>query len=106
MSDIDTLLPPPTEPEHPTRTDYAVPSEPRKFDIETSDAPDWFKAFWRQHAQSREEERAILQSIERNQRIQTQEVRRLSRRVNDHDGELEELRERVEGIEDRISPRP
>lgn len=94
-SERDTLLPS----ELPTATDHAPP-EPAEFDIENSDAPDWAKALYRLQAETRAEERARAERLERNQRIQIEEVRRLSRRVGGHDSELEDLRERIEDLED------
>lgn len=102
MSDHEThdTIPSPASSAAPTRTDHAVPTSPPIFDIEKSDAPDWAKALYRAQVDGREEERARLERIERNQRLQLKEVRRLSRRVGDHDEEINDLRTRLEDVED------
>jgi hypothetical protein len=96
MSEHDTL-PPDSE-----RTDvhHVIPLSPPEFDIETSDAPTWAKALYRQANDRRAEDRAQLDRIERNQRIQRAEVQRISGRVVAHDAELEEIRDRVSDLED------
>jgi hypothetical protein len=92
---MSEILPPEAEPE--TLPDNGVPPRPpAEFDIETSDAPEWAKELLR----ARQEDRLLLNRIERNQRIQSNEVRRISKRVLDHDKELGELRDRVESLED------
>lgn len=83
----------------PTRPGNERP-ELVEFDLETSDAPPWAKALYRLQSSAIAEERAARATLERNQRIQIREIRRLSRRVGDHDGELEDHRERLEELED------
>jgi hypothetical protein len=95
MSDHDTL-PPDSERTSPYHAQFV----PQEFDIENSDAPEWAKELFRRVEARRDEERAQLDRIERNQKIQTQEVRRLSGRVRDHDSELGTLRDRIESLED------
>ncbi len=87
-------LPPDSE---RTSPENEVPRRaPSEFDIEASDAPEWAKVLLR----NQREDRAALSRIERNQRLTANEVRRLSRRVGDHDQELEDIRSRVSELED------
>ncbi len=97
MSEHETMLPPL---ELPTAPDHAIPSELPQFDIDNSDAPEWAKALYHQNEKRREEEAAFLDRLEKNQRFQLREIRRVSGRVSDHDAEIRDLRERVEDLED------
>ncbi len=86
-----------------TLTDQERPSEPPVYTIEGDpDAPQYIKELSRQQAQAQLDYRAHLTRIERNQETNYRETRRLSKRVNDHENELEEVRDRVDRLESRL----
>ena len=94
----DTLASPPSE--IITETDHDIPSAPPQLDPDTIDAPDWARFLIRTLLTGRDEEREQLRRIESNQRVQLREIRRVSRRVTEHDTEIGDLRRRVEDLED------
>lgn len=81
-----------------TQRDNRIPPPPAatplvEFDIQSSDAPIWMKAFYREWDKSRAEERKRLSRIERNQNFQISEMRNIRT-------EQQAIRERLDALED------
>lgn len=86
-----------------TLTDQERPSEPPAYDIESDpNAPEWAKFLSNQITRSKSEDKAQLNRIERNLETNYRSTQRLSKRVNEHDSELEEVRVRVDHLEVRL----